>query len=60
MTKEENFDLYRFTFSDFNTANKAVNDKRVMLNTFNNTPLIGKDASEKGLKLITTGSTYDC
>jgi hypothetical protein len=60
MAKDENFDIYRFTFSDFNQASQAVNDKSTMLKTFNNTPLIGKDASDKGRKLISTGSTFDC
>jgi len=53
-------EFYRYTFSDFHTANHAVNDKDILRKTFHNTPLIGKDASDKGLALISVGSTYDC
>ena len=53
-------EFYRYTFSDFNTASQAVNDKDILRKTFQNTSLIGKDASDKGLALINVGSTYDC
>ena len=55
-----NDEFYRYTFSDFNTASQAINDKDRLRKTFQNTPLIGKDASDKGLALISVGSTYDC
>lgn len=50
----------RYTFSDFHTAKQAVNDKAKMMHTFYNTPVIGKDASTKGIGGMITGQTYDC